>query len=65
MSSVYSIGWFVALLVSIWLVFVLVGSRGLTTMFPEGRRWWHLPLQLASLALFAVVVLFHPFGGAQ
>lgn len=65
MSTLYPIGWFIALIVSIGLVYEVVGYSGLTRMFPEGKRWWHLPLQLAALAFFAAVVLAHPFGGAS
>tara|TARA_Y100000310_G_scaffold321546_1_gene379311 strand:+ start:2656 stop:2838 length:183 start_codon:yes stop_codon:yes gene_type:complete len=55
--------WFLWLLFSIYLIFEFVGMSGLVSMFPEGRRWWHLPSQLLSIGHFAIVVLFHPFGG--
>lgn len=61
MQALYTIGWFLALVVSILAVFKLVSMAGLTMMFPEGRRWWHLPMQAIALAVFAVVVLCHPF----
>lgn len=65
MNALFAIAWFVGLSVSVLLVFEFVGNAGITRMFPEGRRWWHLPVQLASLTLFAAVVLFHPFGGGS
>jgi len=64
MSAVIAILWFLALLASVQLVFWCCGVRGLVQMFPEGNRWWILPACFASLAVFAVVVLLHPFGGA-
>jgi len=62
MSSLFAIAWFLMLCMSIFAVFHVIGFSGLTRMFPEGKRWWHLPVQLASLAVFAAVVLNHPFG---
>jgi hypothetical protein len=59
-----------ALKVILWLgwlwiswrsVFVFVGAEDMTQMFPEGRRWWLLPSQIASLGMFAACVLCHPF----
>lgn len=52
--------WFIGLLVSIYAIFVTVGMQGLVGMFPEGKRWWHLPSQLLSLAVFSIFVLYHP-----
>ncbi|NTF18210.1 hypothetical protein G6L37_07305 [Agrobacterium rubi] len=65
MTSMYAIGWFIGMIASVWLIFHMVGFSGVTRLFPEGRRWWHLPTQLASLAPFAVLILFHPFGGSS
>lgn len=62
MNAVIAIGWAVALAVSVMAIFALVGMHGMVSFFPEGRRWWQLPAQLLSLALFAAVVLNHPFG---
>lgn len=62
MTALFTIGWFVALLVSIAIVFEFVGWSGLIRMFPEGRRWWVQPLQWLSLILFALVVIFNPWG---
>jgi len=56
-----TIGWFISTLSSIWLIFAFVGMNGITDMFPEGKRWWHLPAQLGTIAFFAVMVLLHPF----
>lgn len=66
MAALIVIAWFVCLLLSIWLVFNFVGAAGLVRMFPEGWRWWLLPVQWLSLAFFAAMVLINPFmkGGA-
>lgn len=61
MDALLVIGWFVWVVFAIALVFAIVGFRGLVQMFPEGRRFWHLPAQLASLAFFAAAVLCHPW----
>jgi len=61
MNAITAIGWFIALIVSIMCIFSMVGMHGMVSFFPEGRRWWQFPVQLASLALFAVVVINHPF----
>lgn len=56
-----TIVWLGLLLVSICGVFVTVGMRSMVAFFPEGWRWWQTPLQLIMLAVFAAVVLNHPF----
>jgi hypothetical protein len=61
MQALLTIVWFLSLLISVDLIFVFVGFSGMTQMFPEGKRWWHFPVQLLTLAIFAAVVLFHPF----
>jgi hypothetical protein len=61
MSALLTILWFLGTCVSVWCVFHFIGFTGLTNMFPEGRRDWHLPAQLATLAVFATFVLNHPF----
>ena len=61
MSALLAIGWAVWLFMAVVLVLDVVGWRGLTNMFPEGWRWWHLPAQLATLAHFAAVVHFNPW----
>ena len=61
MESIKAILWALWLLLSIILVFELIGFRGLTRMFPEGHRAWHLPAQLAALTLFAAAVLCNPW----
>ena len=55
--------WFLWLLATIWAIFAFVGMSGIVELFPESRRWWHLPSQLLSIGHFAIVVLCHPFGG--
>lgn len=64
MNAMYAIGWFIAAVISTVIVFQVIGFSGIVRVFPEGKRWWHLPAQLGSLAFFAAVVLLHPFGGA-
>lgn len=56
-----SIAWFILLIISLVAVFENIGVRGLVRMFPEGWRWWQLPAQVVSLAVFSTVVLYHPF----
>lgn len=62
MSSLFALNWFLMLCVSVVAVFQLIGISSAVSLFPEGRRWWHFPAQIASLAIFAAVVLNHPFG---
>ena len=61
MTALLTIIWFIGLILSILGVFHFVGMSGLVNMFPEGRRSWMLPAQLLSLAVFAAVVINHPF----
>lgn len=61
MTALIAIAWFIGMYVSIIIVFNTVGSRLMVAYFPEGHRWWMLPAQLASLALFAALVHFNPF----
>ena len=61
MTAFLNILWFIGFVLSILLVFEFVGFRGLVNMFPEGRRAWHLPLQLLTLVFFAAMVLYNPF----
>ena len=61
MEATLTIIWFIALLISIASIFEFVGMSALTDFFPEGRRWWQLPVQFLTLAIFAVLVLVHPF----
>jgi len=63
MSNLYAICWFLMLAVSILSVFELVGMRSMVNFFPEGRRWWQFPAQFLSLAVFAAIVINHPFQG--
>ena len=61
MTAVLNIFWFLGFVLSCLTVFHFIGFTGLTNMFPEGKRGWHLPAQLASLAFFATMVLCNPF----
>lgn len=61
MIVIKHIGWFLWLLLSIYIVFQFIGMHLMVSYFPEGRRWWQFPAQLASLAFFATAVLYHPF----
>uniref|UniRef100_A0AAU8GIL8 Uncharacterized protein n=1 Tax=Salmonella phage vB_SEnST11_KE23 TaxID=3161174 RepID=A0AAU8GIL8_9CAUD len=61
MTALIAILWALWLLVSVNVVFELVGCRGLVQMFPEGKRWWMLPSQLLALCNFAACVLLNPF----
>jgi hypothetical protein len=61
MHAIYTIFWFVGLLFNIACIFHFIGFSGITRMFPEGHRRWHFPVQLLTLATFAVLVLVHPF----
>lgn len=61
MGAVFAIGWFLLLLLSIFAIYRSVGVHFMVNFFPEGRRWYWLPLQLLSLASFAALVHFHPF----
>lgn len=63
MTPFLSILWAVGLLISIAGVFQLVGFASMVRMFPEGRRWWQFPAQLASLCFFGLMVLLNPFWG--
>lgn len=61
MEALKAVGWLIWLLISVVLVFEFVGTYYLTLMFPEGRRSWHLPAQLGSLALFAAAAICNPW----
>ena len=61
MPFVRIVAWIVALVVAIEIVMIALAYGGLLLMFPKQRRWWQLPAELAALALFAAVVLNHPF----
>jgi len=62
MTALLTILWFIGLVISVTAIFQPVGLHRLVSMFPEGRRWWIFPAQLASLAAFAALSIFHPFG---
>lgn len=61
MDALKIIGWF------LWLCFAMLvlaeaGQVGaMIRMFPEGRRWWTGPAQVAAMGFFASAVLCHPF----
>lgn len=61
MNELISIGWFIWILVSVYLIFVFVGYVRLVQMFPEGMNWWDYPVQLLCILHFAIAVLMHPF----
>jgi hypothetical protein len=61
MTALKAIGWFVLTVIAVGGIFETIGWNGLVRMFPEGRRWWMLPLQLFSLASFAALVHWNPF----
>lgn len=61
MEAFLTIMWFLGTCLSTAMVFQFVGYARLTIMFPESRRLWHFPVQLASLAFFALMVLINPF----
>ena len=61
MEALKIIGWFVWLLLSIALVFQFVGFSGICNMFPEGKRAWHLPAQLAAMTFFAAAAICNPW----
>lgn len=63
MPALRGVLWGAALVFSSFLTAVAFGKLELVAMFPEGGRWWHGPLRLLALAIFAAVVLSHPFGG--
>lgn len=60
MDAFLAILWALGLIVSAIAVFEVVGMRLMVCYFPEGRRPWHLPAQIASLAFFAFMVLINP-----
>jgi len=56
----YMVAWGLALLVTNYFMWCFMSYRGLTNMFPEGKRWWHLPAAWTAILAFATVVWFHP-----
>ncbi len=60
-TPLYTILWLIILFASMRAVWTYVGLSYMVNMFPEGRRWWLFPVQLLTMAVFAVVVLYHPF----
>lgn len=61
MEAMKTIGWLLWLLLSVLMVFEFVGYRVMLAYFPEGKRWWHFPAQVAALAFFAAAVLCNPW----
>jgi hypothetical protein len=60
-EHLYTILWFVALvLTSYWVI--MVNSRlGMAIFFREGSKWWHAPARYGALLLYSVVVLYNPW----
>lgn len=61
MTALLTIAWLLCLAASLLAIYQTVGAHLMVTFFPEGKRWWMFPAQMASLAAFAAVVTFHPF----
>jgi hypothetical protein len=61
MTALIPMLWALWLLISVSAVFECVGWRSMVQFFPEGWRWWMLPVQLLTLFNFAMCVLFNPF----
>jgi len=61
MTAIIAIAWSAGVVVSIYLIDMTWGNSMLVGMFPEGWRWWMPWSRLASLAIFAALVHFHPF----
>ena len=61
MQAIKIICWTIWLLLSMVVVFQYVGFSSMCSFFPEGKRWWHFPAQLFSLAFFAAAVLCNPW----
>ena len=61
MIALKAIGWFLWLVLSYALVLKFVGRRGLTTMFPEGYRWYHDVQELGVMLFFAVCCICNPW----
>lgn len=60
-NSFYTVLWLIWLLTALFAVYQSVGLHFMVNFFPEGKRWYQIPLQLISLGYFALVVLKHPF----
>jgi hypothetical protein len=65
MSALLAIGWAAGLLASIAGIYLTWGNAQLVSMFPEGWRWWMPWTRFLALAVFAAIVLIHPFGAAS
>lgn len=61
MHALYVIAWFVGIILSIQFMRGTLGYAGLCHMFPEGFRWYTVPLEILSMVIFAFAVLNHPF----
>lgn len=59
-APLYTLGWLVAMAVSIFMIYATFGSWGLTQMFPEGRKWYDLPLRALALVVYAIVLHYMP-----
>lgn len=61
MDAAYAILWALWATVAIVLVDYTSSTIVLTRMFPEGRKGWHLPQHMLSMAHFSVVILLNPW----
>lgn len=61
MEALLAILWFVGIVIAVMMVYEFVGAEKMVRMFPEGRRWWLFPAQMASIAFLASLAINHPF----
>lgn len=61
MTTLFAISWAGAMLFAALLIYMTWGNIMLVQMFPEGQRWWMPWSRLASITVFAAIVLVHPF----
>lgn len=61
MKSVLDMLWFIAMVINVVYIYRIFGYAGLTAMFPEGKRWWHWPIQVICLTIFGILCHYTPF----
>lgn len=61
MPALMVVLWVLWFVIAVRLNFEFVGMRSMVQFFPEGWRWWMLPVQLLTLFNFAMCILFNPF----